>query len=102
MHVISLRLLRAFWERHPRSETSLRAWYQVVRHANGSSLGDLQQTYPTADQVERLTVFSIGGNEFRLVARVEYQRQEVYVRAVLTHAEYEREAWKRDPWFRHG
>jgi mRNA interferase HigB len=100
MPVISQRLLKAFWERHPRSETSLRVWYQVVRHARWSSLGDLQQTYPTADQVERLTVFNIGGNEFRLVARVEYKRREVYVRAVLTHAEYEREECKRDRWFR--
>ena len=39
------------------------------------------------------------GNDFRLVARVEYQRQEVYIRAVLTHAEYSKEDWKRDTWF---
>ncbi len=45
------------------------------------------QGWPSADLVERLTVFNIGGNDFRLVARVEYQRQEVYIRAVLTHAE---------------
>jgi len=37
---------------------------------------------PSADIVERLTVFNIGGNEFRLITRVEYQRQEVYIRAV--------------------
>ena len=57
------------------------------------------QTWPSADIVERLTVFNIGGNDFRLIARVEYQRQEVYIRAVLTHAEYSKEDWKRDTWF---
>jgi hypothetical protein len=41
----------------------------------------------------------LGGNAFRLVVRIEYARQEVYIRAVLTHAEYGREAWKHDPWF---
>jgi mRNA interferase HigB len=44
-------------------------------------------------------VFNIGGNEFRLIARVEYQQQEVDIRAVLTRAEYSKEEWKRDTWF---
>lgn len=35
-----------------------------------------------------MTVFNIGGNKYRLVARVEYQRHKVYVKQVLTHAEY--------------
>jgi mRNA interferase HigB len=59
----------------------------------------LHQTFPSADLVERLTVFNIAGNKFRLITRVEYQRQEIYIRNVLTHAEYDKEDWKRDPWF---
>jgi mRNA interferase HigB len=47
-------------------------------------------------------VFNIGGNDFRLITRVEYQRQEIYIRGVLTHAEYDKEDWKNDPWFRRG
>jgi hypothetical protein len=43
--------------------------------------------------------FNIAGNKFRLITRVEYQRQEIYIRNVLTHAEYDKEDWKRDPWF---
>jgi mRNA interferase HigB len=43
---------------------------------------------------ETLTVFNIGGNEYRLVARVRYDYQLVNIRAVLTHAEYNRGAWK--------
>ncbi len=49
------------------------------------------QTWPLADIVERLTVFNIGRNEYRLIARIEYQWPEVYVRAVLTHADYNKE-----------
>ena len=44
-------------------------------------------------------MFNIGGNKYRLITRIEYERQEVYIRNVLTHAEYDREDWKRDPWF---
>ena len=84
---------------HASAETPLRAWYQVASRAAWQSLDDLRQTYPSADLVERLTVFNIGGNDFRLIVRVEYSRQEIYIRHVLTHAEYDKEDWKRDPWF---
>ena len=94
-----MRALKAFWESHPSAEAPLRAWYQVATRATWRSLEDLRQTYPSADLVERLTVFNIGGHDFRLIARVEYQRQEIYIRHVLTHAEYDKEDWKRDPWF---
>jgi len=84
---------------HPGAETPLATWYQVVRHTTWKTTSEMLQTWPSADIVERLTVFNIGGNEFRLIARVEYQRQEVYIRAVLTHAEYSKEDSKRDTWF---
>jgi mRNA interferase HigB len=59
----------------------------------------MRQTWPSADIVERLTVFNIGGNEFRLIDRLQYQHQEVDIRAVLTRAEYSKEEWTRDTWF---
>ena len=99
MRVISVRRLKDFWVSHASAEVPLRAWYQVTTRATWRSLEDLRQTYPSADLVERFTVFNIGGNDFRLIARVEYQRQEIYIRHVLTHAEYDKEDWKRDPWF---
>ncbi len=80
----------------------LRAWHQIAEHAAWTSPAELQQTYPSADFAQRLTVFNIGGNDFRLITRVEYERQEIYIRSVLTHAEYDKEDWKNDPWFRRG
>ena len=94
-----MRALKTFWDAHASAEMPLRAWYQVASRATWRSLDDVRRTYPSADLVERLTVFNIGGNNFRLITRVEYQRQEIYIRYVLTHAEYDKEDWKRDPWF---
>ncbi len=99
MRVISLTRLKELWINHPKAETPLATWYRVVRHAASKTTAEMVQTWPSADIVERLTVFNIGGNEYRLIARVEYQRQEVYIRAVLTHAEYSKGDWKRDTWF---
>ncbi len=50
--------------------------------------------FPHADQVGGLTVFNIGGNKARLVAAIHYNRRKVYIRAVLTHAEYDAGKWK--------
>jgi mRNA interferase HigB len=99
-HVVSRLRLAEFWQAHPDAEQPLRAWHQVANAASWQSLNDVRATYPQADLVERLTVFNIGGNKYRLIARIEYGRQEVYIRHVLTHAEYDRQEWKRDPWYR--
>jgi mRNA interferase HigB len=99
VRVISLKRLRAFWESHPDAEDPLRLWYRTTRHANWASLADVRRTYPHADGVrvgrdETLTVFNICGNRYRLIARIRYEFELVNVRAVLTHAEYDRGAWK--------
>lgn len=99
MHIISIRRLREFWERHTQAEAVLRAWYTRVEAAQWQNFAEVRADFPSADQVQRLTVFNIAGNNYRLIARIEYAQQKVYVLAVLTHTEYDREGWKNDPWF---
>ena len=99
MRIISKRQLRLFWEKHPQAENALMTWYTRASHANWHSFAGLRRAYPTADLVGRLTIFNIGGNNFRLIVRVEYKRQEIYIRHVLTHAEYDKGNCKDDPWF---
>ena len=99
MRVISLKPLRVFWNRHPEAEEPLRQWYKTAAAAAWKSLKDVRQTYPHADGVGAkrggtLTVFNIGGNRYRLVARIRYDYQLVNVRYVLTHAEYDEGKWK--------
>jgi mRNA interferase HigB len=98
MRVISLKLLREFWARHPDAEGPLRHWYKNALQSDWTSLHDVNQTYPHADGVasgkETLTVFNIGGNKYRLVARIRYDYQLVNVRAIMTHQEYDMGKWK--------
>ena len=99
MRVISLKALREFWEEHPDAELPLRAWHRAVLGAEWASLRDTRTTYPHADSVrthrgETLTVFNIGGNKYRLIARIRYDYQLVNIRFVLMHAEYDKGKWK--------
>ncbi len=88
MHVITRRRLREFARRHPQSSVPLTAWYRIVSRSTFDSVAQLRQTFPHADAVSRYIVFNIGGNNFRLITAIHFDRRKVYIRAVLTHAEY--------------
>ncbi len=94
MHVISRKALREFWERHPESEASLIRWFRVVSRTDFLSFDELRRTFPSADWVGDSVIFNIGGNNYRLIASVHFNRRKIYIRHVLTHREYDRERWK--------
>lgn len=91
MHVISEKALRLFWKKHPDAEEPLRAWLKITEKSEWKNLADVRLTFNSADVVGHLTVFNIKGN-----TAIHYNRQKVFVRHVLTHAEYDRENWKED------
>ena len=95
MHVISRKALRQFWEQHPDSQTALARWFKVMQHTEFRNFRELRVTFPSADIVDDWIVFNIGGNKYRLIASIHFNRGKVYIRHVLTHQEYKREAWKR-------
>lgn len=95
MHVIAKPALVEFWTVHPDAENPLRAWYRAMESEVFADFNDLRATFASADYVDGLTIFDIGGNRYRLIASVHYNRRKVFIRAVLTHAEYDRGNWKR-------
>jgi mRNA interferase HigB len=94
MHVISRRKLREFWEVYPEAESALDAWYRAMKRGRFTDFVNLKQSFGSADYVNDLVVFNIGGNKYRLIAAMHYNTGEVYVRYVLTHAEYDKGNWK--------
>lgn len=94
MRVISRRRLREFWARHADAETALRAWYAVAKRVRWTNLDEIQQTYSSAEAVGRYTVFNIKGNTYRLITRIEYRLRIIFIKEVLTHAEYDKDKWK--------
>ncbi|MEM6773198.1 MAG: type II toxin-antitoxin system HigB family toxin [Bacteroidota bacterium] len=102
MRVIALRTLREFWESgHRAAETPLRAWYGVASKARWQSLAEVRQIFPHADPVKAdsgrmLTVFNVGGNNYRLVVDIVYDLQAIYIQKVMTHAEYDKNRWKKE------
>lgn len=94
MHVITRKRLNEFAKLYPDTKNALAQWYQLVKQNQFASFVELREMFPSADQVGKLTVFNIGGNKVRLIAAIHYNRQKVYIRAVLTHPEYDEGKWK--------
>jgi mRNA interferase HigB len=94
MHVITRKRLNEFSDRHPETKAALAQWYRRAKRNNFSSIADLRTIFPSADRVGKLTVFNVGGNNVRVIAAIHYNRRRIYIRAVLTHAEYDKEGWK--------
>jgi len=94
MHIITRKRLNDFTEKHADAKSALQHWYRLMKFRNFKSFIELRETFPSADRVGKLTVFNIGGNKARLIAAIHYNRNKVYIRAVLTHEEYNRNRWK--------
>jgi mRNA interferase HigB len=94
MHIITRKRLNEFAEKHPTATSGLVLWYRALKRNNPPNFVELRRIFPHADQVSGLTVFNIGGNKARLIAAIHYNRRKAYIRAVLTHAEYDTGKWK--------
>jgi len=96
MHVISKRKLQDFWIVHPRAKQPLDAWFRAAKRAEWESFQDVKKDFGQADLYDKFVIFDIGGNKYRLIAVIHYDRGKVFIRQVLTHAEYDRGKWKDD------
>jgi mRNA interferase HigB len=94
MHIISRKRLNDFAGGHPDTRTALEYWYRHMKRRDFASLEEVRTVFPTADKVGKLTVFNLGGNKVRLIAAIHYNRRKVYIRAVLTHEEYDHNRWQ--------
>ncbi len=95
MHVISRKTLKEAAEKHADAETQLDAWYRVASKATWQSIMDIRRTYSSADPVGAFTVFNIKGNMYRLIVKIDYKHQMIFIKGFLTHAEYNKDAWKK-------
>jgi mRNA interferase HigB len=99
VRVIKHSRLQEYWEAHARAKKSLENWYVVTKKAAWRNLAEVRQTYGSTDEVKvrskkSVVIFNIGGNNYRLICAIHYDRQKVFVLRFMTHAEYDKNDWK--------
>jgi len=91
MRVVAKRTLDKYGNSHPDIVDALMDWYYKMRRCQAKLLSELRQTFGTADAVgdnKEYTCFSIKGNHYRLITKIHYVSQIIYIHEVLTHDEY--------------
>jgi mRNA interferase HigB len=90
VRVISNKRLVDFALRHPDAATPLQLWRKIVEATDYTHFAALRSSFNAVDHVGDHYVFDIGGNKYRLVAAIHFNRQMLFVRHIFTHAEYDR------------
>jgi mRNA interferase HigB len=94
LHIISRKKLTQAVAKHGDLGEPLDVWYRIAKRADWRNPIDVRQVFPAADAVGKFTVFNIKGNSYRLITEINYQTGRVFLRHVLTHAEYSKGGWK--------
>ena len=91
MRVIAKKILREFWGKHNDSEQQLKSWYQEASSAEWKNSNDIRLEYPTASIIgDNRVVFNIKGNTYRLIIKINFDYQMIWIRFIGTHAEYDK------------
>jgi mRNA interferase HigB len=94
MKLISNRALRTFAASHPDAEAPLQAFRTLIEYGHYANFAELRATFRSVDKVEDRFVFNIGGNKYRLIAAIAFAPQLLWVKAVMTHTDYDKGGWK--------
>jgi mRNA interferase HigB len=95
LRVISRKKLLGAAEEHGDLAGPLDIWYRIAKRADWNSLDDVRRELPSAVAVEKYTVFNIKGGNYRLISEINYLTKILFIREVLTHAEYDKGRWKK-------
>ncbi|MEQ8560142.1 MAG: type II toxin-antitoxin system HigB family toxin [Cytophagales bacterium] len=91
MRIIARSTLKEFWVKHANSEQQLKAWYHDAKNSNWKSPTDINKLYPSASFLsDNRVVFNIKGNHYRLIVKINYDFQIMYIRFIGTHKEYDK------------
>jgi mRNA interferase HigB len=89
--ILAKSTLRAFWELHPESKIYLQTWYEIAMRAEWKSPDEIKKVFAHVSILkDSRVVFNIKGNQYRLVVKINYAKQWVFIRFVGTHAEYDK------------
>jgi mRNA interferase HigB len=91
LRVIAKKILRDFWESHADCEQQLMAWFQEASKAEWKNPNEIKQEYPSASILnDNRVVFNIKGNNYRLIVKINYDYQMIWIRFIGTHSEYDK------------
>ncbi len=101
MRVIKVPFLVEAAKRFPKARKWIECWCAIARKVQWRNFQEVRASYPSADTVtvgsrNKVVVFNVCGNDYRLVVAIHYNRGIIYTLRFLTHAEYSKDKWKKE------
>ena len=91
LRVIAKKVLREFWEKHSDCEQQLKAWFQETSKTEWTNPNEIKVEYPCASIISNnRIVFNIKGSKYRLIVKINFDYQMVWIRFIGTHSEYDK------------
>lgn len=91
MRIIAKKILRDFWEKHTNCEEQLKSWFQETSISNWKTPNEIKADYPSSSILaDNRIVFNIKGNNYRLIVKINFEYQMIWIRFIGTHAEYDK------------
>ncbi len=91
MRVLAKKILREFWEKNPDTTEQLKSWYQEATKSQWPNPNFIKSEFPNARIISNnRVIFNIKGNQYRLVVKVNYKYQMIYIRFIGTHDAYDK------------
>ena len=91
MRVIAKKILREFWELHSDCEQQLKSWYRETCIAEWKNPNEIKVNYPSVSILnDNRIVFNIKENNYRLIVKINFEYEMVWIRFIGTHAEYDK------------
>ena len=94
MHIISHAKIVAAQAAWPDCSGALEQWYRLTKRAVWRNFAEVKSCFPATDKVGDKYVFDVGGNKLRLIVAIHFNTGRVFVRAVLSHKQYDKGDWK--------
>ena len=91
MRIVAKKILREFWELYPDCEQQLKTWYEDTEKARWDNPNQIKEDYPSASILkDNRIVFNIKGNYYRLIVKIRFDHETIYIRFIGTHKEYDK------------
>lgn len=93
MHVISRKPFNSASIKYPNDAAAIESAYKTLRNGNFATPLELKAVFPSLDNFrykDKWWVIDIGGNNLRLLAFIEFRDNRMYVKHIVTHAEYDK------------
>ena len=95
MRIVSRKAIREATAKHSEWGASLNAWCKITKNADWKNFAEVRNSWKNADVVGRFVVFDISHNRCRLSATINYKWRMVYIRGILSHAQYDEKEWQK-------